>query len=349
MWRNEIASYFLTNTISQKQILLSTFLFYKYKFEQTNNENLFVHDGSCLDSSKLNDKLRKTLDLTFGESTDKSLSLFANVKNKQSEYEPELYENQILFSADGISLLELRNNKTKAIMPKNGHEEEKVGHHPICLVILDTRPDSMYILVQKSNAFQNERTVVDLITDYCNRTLGLRQLGWTINTELRICKGEIWDVVRSRLSGGRNRVKSLVIKFEEQRSNPENEVDRVLQLMLGQLGFSKGELKYKSTDPAKKLLDETNANTKQIIDLLIENKYRMNVGFEKGGTLEYGKNAQAVYGIEDRVIKDFGKTKIFNEDGNLVFELVEWLDTILPDDSAHEYIPTHEKRRRHNG
>lgn len=315
---------------------MATFLLYKYRFEQTKDKNLFVHEDASLDASKLNEMFGKALEQIFRNSTDKSLNLYANVKNKQEDAEPELYDNEILFLADGVMLLAIRNNNTKTIISKNGYEEDKVRHYPICFVIVDTRPKSMVILVQKNSAFLKKRAVVDLFSDYCRRTLGLNKLGWDIDTNLRICKGEIWDVVRSRLSGDRNRVKSLVIKFDERRANLGNEVDRVLQLMLGQLGSTEGELKYKSKDPAKKLLDETNADTKHIIDLLIENKYRIIVSFEKGGSLEYGKNAQAVYGIEDRVLDEFGKIKIFNEYGHQMYGLVDWLDTIIPNDSAHE-------------
>ena len=76
--------------------------------------------------------------------------------------------------------------------------------------------------------------------------------------------------------------------------------------------------------------------------MLIENKYRMKVGFEKSGVVEYGKETEVIYGIADSVCTDFEDG--VREIGETATPLQRWLDTLMPDESAHTYIQTKQKK-----
>ena len=112
-------------------------------------------------------------------------------------------------------------------------------------------------------------------------------------------------------------------------------------MLLEKLDAPEGELTLTSGDPAKRLLDETQKDIRRTIDLLIENQYRMRVGFYKSGSVEYGKKTEAIYGIEDKICSRFADSSsasLFEktEDGGTTLQ--QWLDTIIHDESDYEYI-----------
>lgn len=243
--------------------------------------------------------------------------------------------------------MDVRNNKVKKVMPKDQTETQDVGHFPICWVIIDTRPDSMAILVQqKSDAFKNSDEVICLISDYCTRELGLVNLNYKFVSEKRLCVGSIWDIVKIRTANDQDRVKSLSIKIDGKKPNENNSVDAALQMILEKLSAPEGELKLTSDDNAKKILDETKEDVRNTVDLLIDNNYRLKIGFDKSGTVEYGKQAEAVYGIADNVCEEFktGTRSIIRDDGTSGYNLELWLNTMI-EDSSHTYIQRENKKR----
>lgn len=325
---------------------MANFLFYRYNFVQGPSEaSLFPVDSDEPLTNEFHNRRFKD-DLQSKATTGtKKLTLYATIKERNGDTRTENYENEILNFYEGVCMLRVRNNKSKKFMPKDSEEAQKVGHYPYALVIIDTRPGSQAILVQqKKDAFENTDIVADLIVDYCTRELGLGMLGWEMNKERRTCKGTIWEVVKLRTFNDQDRVKSLCLKFESKRANEQNAVDIALQTILQNLAAPEGELKLTSDDDAKKLLDETKEDVRRTVDLLIENNYSMRIGFERSGTVEYGKKAPAIYGVADSVCEQFqqGAGKLFSGNG---YDIFGWLDMLMPEDQSHEYVVVEKKKR----
>jgi hypothetical protein len=280
----------------------------------------------------------------------KSLNLYGIKTERNQEESPESYGNTIVNSHDGVFMLFVHNNKTKKIVPKEIEEEIKVDHHPYACVIVDTRPGSQAILVQqKKNAFPNTDYVVQLILNECAQQLSLWKTNFEPDYEKRYHKGSIWDIVKYRVANGRDRVKSLCLKFTEKKPNEENEVDKALQTILTKFSADEGELKLVSDENAKKLLEETQTTVRRTVDLLIENEYSMKIGFEKSGEVEYGKKALAIYGLDEKVYEEFKiKNPQIGAGGVAHYDLIDWLDTIVPENESHEYVQT-EKTMKKNG
>ncbi len=117
---------------------------------------------------------------------------------------------------------------------------------------------------------------------------------------------------------------------------------------MDKLAAPEGELKLFTDDVTRKLLDETKKDVRETVDLLIENQYRLKIGFERSGSVEYGRKADAVYGIADSVCEEFENGQpIFGDRGQATFNLVKWLDTIMPEDDGHIYSQS--ERRTRNG
>lgn len=329
---------------------MANFLFYKYRFEKTDERTLFDQEtGEELTETSLNERF--AADLANKAEHHTSLNLYDIKADKQGVTSSESYANDIRRYDDGIVLLDVRNNKHKTVMPIDKMEAEQIGHYPYCLVIIDTRPDSRAILVQqKVDAFKSPDAVVGLIADYCTRELGLSMLGWKLVPEKRLCRGSIWDIVKTRTAQGQDRVRSLSIVLAGKKPNENNEVDKALQMILEKLAAPEGELKLTSDDAAKKILDDTKEDVRNTVDMLIENEYRMKIGFDKSGSVEYGKQAAAVYGIADTVCDEFvNGVTVMMDDGSTGYSIEIWLNTLIPEDDAHIYIEAEKKKRNGRG
>ncbi len=328
---------------------MANFLYYKYRFEQTVERSLFSEDGKEVSDSYLNERFAEDFENKY--KTVPELNLYDVKENKQKEEAPEIYVNKIKRYESGIVLLEVRNNKHKKVMPIDKTEAVEIDHYPFCWVIVDCRPESRAILVQQKNdAFKNTDTVVGLIVDYCSRELGLVNLNYQMIIDKRMCLGSIWDIVKIRTANGQDRVKSLSIKIDGKKPNDKNEVDTALQMILEKLAAPEGELKLTSDDNARKILDETKEDVRNTVDMLIENKYRMRIGFDKSGTVEYGKEAEAVYGIADSVCQNFDTGQLeMMDDGKEGYAIEVWLNTLVPEDDAHTYIKAERGKRNGRG
>ncbi len=322
---------------------MANFLFYKYRFEATGERTLFsAGDDARVSNEYLGGKFAELIGRK-AETQSPALDLYNVKTDRNGVKSPELYTNEIKRFDGGVALLEVRNNKVKKVMPRDKNESVDVEHCPFCRVIIDTRPGSMAILVQqKRDTFGNADEVVGLIVDCCSRELKVAELDWRMASEKRLCKGSIWDIVKSRTDGGQDRVKCLCVKIDGKRANEANEVDKALQLVLERLAAPEGELRLMSDDPARKILDDTREDVRNTVDMLIENQYRMRIGFEKSGSVEYGRDAEAVYGIADEYCDEFEKGPVLIGGG---YNLRDWLDTLIPEDESHTYIKS-EKRKR---
>lgn len=329
---------------------MANFILYRYKFEQLTEVELFSaeYDEKCTEDTH-NKRFVDALTNAFNAKVNPALNFFSTKTEKDGTQSPEIYYNSIDCMDSGIFILRVRNNKVKKVIPLDSDEEKEVGHFPPCWVIIDTRPGSRLILVQKNDAFSNVDNVIDMIENWCGLTLNLSYLGWKFSTEKRQCTGSIWDIVKTRMRVEGERIKSLSIKFDGKKPNDNNEVDNMLQRILTTFAAPDGEIKLnsgKSNNPA--FLNEEDTNIVETVNLLIKNNYRLKVAFDRSGTYEYGKGAEAIYGIEDNKIESFGLEFVMHQDGSTQYELVLWLDKIGPEDSAHEYTPHTAKRKKRN-
>lgn len=329
---------------------MANFLFYRYNFEQSGEKDLFsVKEQEYVSNDSLNGKLKENLHSIYSNSGSKELNLYDTKIDRNGDQSSEIFINEIIKIINGIVLLQVRNNKHKKIMPKDRTEALEVEHYPFCWVIIDPRPDSQAILVQyKKEVFKNSDKVTGMLVDYFSRALRLPELGWELRPKKRVCEGTIWNIVSLRTAKGQDRVKSLSIKFDEKRPDTEDDVTTALQMILTKLNSPEGELILSSEDKARILLDKTQEDVRRTVDLLIENKYRMKIVFEKSGIVEYGKEADAIYGVSDSVCDDFaeGTTK-FDDNGRSTTGLEEWLDTLMSDNST-QYIQPKKKNGRKN-
>lgn len=326
---------------------MANFYLFKYDFIQSQVRELFSEDGTHLDRIELDNRLYSLL--SPAENCKKTLDNLYGIKTSSNgESEPDIYVNEILRNWKGVTLISIRNNRSKKIMPIDSNDEKKIGHYPFCWVIIDTRPESQVILVQQNTAFPNPDKVAEILINYFIGHLSLSKFGWTIEYKKRKCKGAIWDIVRTRTKGNKDRVSELSFKFTSKRQpTGDNRIDTYCKDALHFFSSEEGELKLYSKDSNSKMLDETNEDLKRTVNLLIDNQYKIKVGFEHSGTYEYGKDAYAIYGIDDLYCNAFenNNDQLF---GNSAETLLEWLNKIVLEDDSTEYTEPGKSKRRRN-
>ena len=328
---------------------MANFLFYRYRFVPVEEVDMFMKQDESVEPSQYDEvhNPRFSEDLSTKASGIKKLNLFQFKKDRKGVQTSVQYENDVLNYNSGVMMLQVRNNKHKKVIPIDKLDALDIPHYPYTLVIVDTRPDSQAILIQqKTSAFKNTEEVAKLVAEYCSRELKLPELGVAMCPQMRVCKGSIWDIVTMRTMKGQDRVKSFTLKLDKKRPNTKNEVDKALQLVLEMFCAPEGELKLSSKKEGAAIFDETREDMRNVVDMLIQNKYHMKVGFEKSGTVEYGKETPAIYGIDDNVCLEFMKGEPHIGSGELgEYYLFDWLDMLMPEGSGYSYKQPQKKKR----
>jgi hypothetical protein len=329
---------------------MANFFFYRYHFVQADDPDLFSEPeiGVTNYDERHNPRFAEDLACKAGDGCVNKLNLYEfKVDKTTGEQTSVQYENDIFHCLDDVVMLQVRNNKHKKVIPIDKLEALDVPHYPYTFVIVDMRPGSQAILVQqKKAAFNNPDAVARLVLDYCTRELQLAKFGVRMTLEKRLCMGSIWDVVTMRTERGQDRVKSFTLKIDKKRPNENNNVDKALQMVLEMMCAAEGELKLSTKGDAKALLDETREDVRNVVDMLIQNKYHMMVRFERSGSVEYGRETAAIYGIDDEFCLEFMNKEPHIDEGN-GYHLFEWLNMLMPEGAGYSYKQS--ERRKRNG
>ena len=93
---------------------MANFVFYKYRFEQTDERTLFDQEtGEELTDAAFNDRFAQ--DLASKAQNRPALNLYDVKPDRQGVEAPESYANDIRRHDAGIFLLDVRNNKHKTV------------------------------------------------------------------------------------------------------------------------------------------------------------------------------------------------------------------------------------------
>lgn len=344
---------------------MPTFIAYQYDFKelpQTEAADKSIpfpefspkQEFETLNKESLNNSFYRGFEEAW-ETPEKRLNLYSIKKNKDQTEEPELYENHIEAIQDGVILMVIKNHKVVKITPKNKTVKEDIDDYPWCYVIIDTRPQSLHILVEKKKeAFNSTNTVVDIISNYCRISMELPLIGWEYGYKRRVIEGYIWDIVDSRLRYKKDRVKNLGFHFFKKENNDDDQVDVALQTVLSALATAEGDITVYNEDSSGKNFDHRNETMRRTIEMMIKNEFTIKVGFDRTGTIEYTKEKTAIpeYVIDSKILTDFINEPSIGSDGVSAFGLIQFLDGLLEESNLITYQSTKKKkngRKTRNG
>lgn len=327
------------------------FIVYNYSFPEPDKGDILR--DSYKNSESLNTDFHNKL-IAASQSNEKCLHLqFAYINGRSKEQIVIKHSNTIHAHSNGVLVLQIHTEKNKMITPEDSTDKTPVKDYPWCWVVIDTRPNSHLILVQKkSEGFgKNTDYVADyLVGDYCERELDLLMNGTKFHLEKRLCDGMLWNVIKQRTRGGKDTLKALCIKMADKGKdvpNNGNDVDKALQYVMQTMRMPEGEMKLFSSEETKQLLKGRKPDFIGIAEQLLNNNYTIRADFDKSGSFECGKNTETIYGVEDIFVDNFCISPGPENEDPDPLALIHWIDNIILKDDSYHYTDKLSNYGRH--
>lgn len=254
------------------------------------------------------------------------------------------YPNDVKMVYEGVVILQIHEHKIKWSTPEHGTEKtEQHDDYPWIWVIIDTRPKSQFIFVQKkSDAFNNKTEFVanDLLGDYFEKILNLKGSNCRIDIEVAKChggQGQIWNVVKHRTKKGADRLKTMVVRFGEKRESPtEERPDKFMWDILEKFKSDNAELQLWASRECNDNMQDVMPDMIGIAEQLLQYDYIIRLGFLHSGSIECSRDAQAIYGVQDSLVSQFGIANSKNDRSRR--DLIDWIDEYIVTDNLVFYV-----------
>lgn len=320
--------------------------FIEYKYHIFNNSECF----ECTDMYK------EQLEAIFQDAyRNGSIDLkYTEMDDEGNWVDTFSYPNDVKMIYEGVVILQIHEHKIKWSTPEHG--TEKTEHHddyPWIWVIIDTRPDSQFIFVQKkSDAFNNktEFVVKDLLGDYIAKQLNLNESNYRIDFEVAKCRGgqgQAWNVVKHRTKNGADKLKTMLIRCGERRAAPtEDRVDKFMYNLLQLFKADDAEVQLWASKECNDNMQEIMPDMIGMAEQLLQYDYIIRFVFLRSGSIECSRDAVAIYGVQDSYVSKFGIPNI--ESGRSQRELIDWIDEYIITDTIifHAEIGNYKRPKR---
>lgn len=280
------------------------------------------------------------------------------VPKGKDEADCEIYHCRVLRHSADVAVLVLENNGSKHTIIDM--KDVKHDHHPFCHVIIDNRPDSQLIGIERNAAFgSNTGKVADILSK------GLSNLlfsdGRRIELE-RLVKSStsLWDVVDEIVEKFNDRVTQIRLDFDGDddgnaaSASPTLCANSFLALLSSMANSSESNALFalcaKNDDGVK--LDNIRTDLQHIADQCLAQKvYTLSVRFKTFGIYRYGAELAAQFCIDENLIAEFviGEKKIEFDDKEEGFYMIMWLNrlnNLTKDNYKNEPIQPRRTRRR---
>ena len=255
------------------------------------------------------------------------------------------YSNDIKMYHDGVITIQVHEHKIKLATPEHGTEKSgQYDDYPWIWVIIDTRPNSNSILIQKkSDAFRDKTDFVvqDLIIPFFTNKLDLTNKGYQMSAEVCKCKGghgQIWQLVKHRTKNGRDSLKSLSVRFTDERTKTDNtRTHTFLDEILDTFKSHQAELQVWASNESNQKIQETMPDMIGIAEQLLDHDYSIKLAFCHSGTFECSRDTQAIYGVQDSYVERFGMMPDSRKNEPAQYALIDWIDSCIINDSSIFY------------
>lgn len=309
--------------------------FIEYRYHIYNKSELF----------ECTDKFTEPLKETFLEAySNGSIELqYTEMDAENNLIDTFTYPNDVKMVYEGIVILQIHEHKIKWATPEHGTEKtEQHDDYPWIWVIIDTRPESQFIFVQKkSDAFNNKTEFVakNLIGDFISHKLDLNGSNYQIDFEVAKCHGgpgQIWNVVKHRTKNGADKLKTMVVKFGEKREAPkEDRPDKFMWDILEKFKSDDAELQLWASKESNNRMQDVMPDMIGVAEQLLQYDYIIRLGFMRSGSIECSRDAQAIYGVQDSLVSQFGISNSKYERGQRA--LIDWIDDYIVTDNLVFY------------
>ena len=259
-----------------------------------------------------------------------------------------MVHNTIETHCGAVTLLRLRNQKAVGIVPLSGTEEQTLDSYPCCWAIIDSRPASLGVLIEKQEAvFDDTAQVADILAAWVNHHILPSDSLHMCVLQQCLYKGDIWDLVSQRVHSHRDRLTAIHILMGKRQPNPNCEVDQLMQMLVSRFAALNGEIQLPASQGTANLFNTKNKDLANLVAQLVAHDYTLRMTFAHTGQVEYGQHVGATYIIPDEQLTAFGKELIDDHaSGRTTYELIITLDSIAAENNDKTYGKTIFRPRR---
>ena len=319
---------------------MAIFALFHYALERVkDSSSLPFDDGSQPDETPM----ENVFESLFGTRGD-TLNLYEEkerrTKNKETERIKIPHESEILEHGDHIVAFRVQVNKSKNLETKDwGHKKE--GHYPEKLVLMDCRPDSRIIAIEKTSESDTD-TIYELLRINFRRKLTSNGIDFTCIPLIK--QKEFWEAVNEIRHKFHDVVKQVKFDFvgKDVKKDTRNTIftDEMLRF-IKQMEAS-AQISIDVCDD-KKLRLVTEDLTRMAELCREDGDYSLTVGFRDFGLFRFGQDIKAQWGLEDDLIAEYTcPNKQMNMYESVETRVRKWFEhiTIL----FKDYIPEDEEK-----
>ena len=309
--------------------------FLEYKFHIYNNSEFFEYT----------EKYTEPLNTIFQDAYNNgSIELqYDEIDEDGNFVDTYIYSNDVKMNYGGVVILQIHEHKIKWSTPEHGTEKtEQYDDYPWIWVVIDIRPNSQFIFVQKkSEAFSNktEFVVKELLGNYISKKLNLSESNYRLDFEVAKChggQGQIWNVVKHRTKNGLDKLKTMAIRFGEKKTVPTAErADKFMWDILDKFKSDDAELQLWASKESNNNMQDVMPDMIGVAEQLLQYDYIIRLAFLKSGSIECSRDAQAIYGVQDSLVSQFGTSN--SNTGRCRTDLINWIDEYIVTDNLVFY------------
>lgn len=336
---------------------MAIFAIYRYKIRQSTDRQLRIELNDS-DNHITYDTPYDIFESFLGKA-NQPLSGIARLKergkgkNKVSEWDS--HATMVEQHLNHIIVFLLQANKTKTINQENW-KTKKEPHHPDCRVIIDNRPNSHLMIIQrKTTTFSDPDNAMELLENSFNRWLLDYGLGMKFS---RLSKKEsFWNAVNEIRDNFNDKVERVQFDF---KSDAQREDDGSFTYKLmrwaNQFAESSGLTMTIGDDKRLKLVEK---DLTYMSELCYHNQnYNLMVKFRDFGLYRYGQDIKAQYGMDENIIDNFVALEqnskpiyLFEEtnDDNSLDKLTKWFDRVNKLFEEYDKNKIVDKKRNNDG
>ena len=325
------------------------FYIYKYHFLKTKESYLrFEEEGADGDSNIA--MAEKCFESLFDERNIPNL-----VKTKKKGESTRLL-NTVLKKDNDILLWQVNNSIMKKIWMEDGKDgegknkfaEKDLESVPPCYVMIDNRPDSCLIAIEKNGAWSKTDKLRDVILETFNNILRA-SYGLEMRIPALISPTEFWDFVHQKINEV-DYLTKITLDFKNQKDlYIKNSTSKILKSWyniqhLSNAIKSRLELTYgKNSIPD---IDMISRDLNEFVNVCLKQRYDLIATFKKFGDYNPKKAAKAKFPLNDKDILSFlaGPNRL---SGKTVLEY--WFDDVKDNiKDCYDEEDTQPKRNRKN-
>lgn len=324
------------------------FFIYKYYF-QLSSESFLPEEEKSNDGKK-----NLSLALKIFESLFDNREIDNLVKTNNKGESTRLL-NTVFKKDNDILLWQVNNSIMKKIWQEDGKDGQGKNKYaeisfesvPPCYVMIDNRPDSCLIAIEKNGAWVPDK-LRDVILETFNNILRA-SFGLEMRIPAMISPTEFWDFVHQKIREG-DYLKKLILNFHDPEDKSlytsESEIIRMWFHFQQRVNADRSRLELTYGKNSISDIDMISRDLNEFVNVCLKQRYDLIAKFKKFGDYNPKKAAKAKRLLNDEDILYFLKepSQLF---GNTVLE--EWFDNVKDDiKDCYDEEDTQPKRNRKN-